>query len=365
MLIERISKNHLKQLKDFLHSLDAESLNFYTRWRLNFDPETISNSIISSNLSNKEIGYVAIIDNKIIGYEHMNFQSVFRTDSVSEGGIVLKKFAGKGVGSLLKKQCIETAKNLKLNKFTATVYDDNPISLRYTKKGGYCIAGIFLNEEISNNKIRNAVYVEMPLAMKKSQEDYVAKLKYYSNFVSNFHVKHTSSQNHLILFDKDDFLEFNDKNGFPEHLFRNIFLEKIRQLNTNKLSEIICVENLTHEITVYGFVEFFQEIEKKHVGRLHIIQVNNSVEDTSNLINSLLQKISSNIQKIWVTIPESDTTLLNALYSNNFFVESIAFSEYVVDSKPTNSLCLAFHRNEIFTADMVVNSVNNIIKSNT
>jgi len=358
MIIEQISKKHLKQILNFLNSLDKESLKFYTRWRTNFDSDIISKKIIEGNKLGKEIGFVAIINKKIIGYEHMVFQSAYRKDCVSEGGIILKEYSNRGIGSLLKKECIKKAKNLKLNKFTATVYEDNIRSIRYTLKGGYCIGGIFFNEEKLDGKERNIIYVERPINLIKNQNNYIKKLQTHLN--STRYLKNEKEIDHVML-TKQAAIKI-----IKEDKIMTKELSNVNELLKDAISTVISINDNNENIIVCGFIEFFKEQEKQHIGRIHIFPMfkYNSAHVWMKIMKYFIQKTTYKIEKIWLKVPETNKNLIYCLKELGFIFESVAFDEYQINSKSINSFCMALHLKRKKRID-VVKKVNGIIENNS
>lgn len=147
MIIERISKKHSKNFLNFLEQIDKKSLTTYTRWKGRFEPKKFTKEIISDNIHGNEIGFVLLIDKKIVGYTHLNFKPHYREDVVTEGSLVLPSYSGQGIGSALKKKCVEEAFKQKILKFVAWVHEGNWISFLNAKNNGFLIAGIYFNEE--------------------------------------------------------------------------------------------------------------------------------------------------------------------------------------------------------------------------
>ena len=124
---------------------------------------TETKEIISDNIRGNEIGFVSLIDKKIVGYTHLNFKPHYREDVVTEGSLVLPYYSGQGIGSALKKKCVEEAFKQKILKFVAWVHEGNWISFLNAKNNGFLIAGIYFNEEKIHKNSKYMIYFERPI----------------------------------------------------------------------------------------------------------------------------------------------------------------------------------------------------------
>jgi len=335
MKIERIKKDHHQKFLDFLNSLDEESLNTYTRWRTNFQPEKIAKKIVSENILDKEIGWVAIEDNEIAGYEHLNFSSNIRQDVVKEGFIVGMKFMGKGIGSLLKKKCISESIDRKLHKIIALVYENNGSSLHIDLKHKFLIGGIFFNEEKFMGKSQYLIYLERPIRMQVTQDSYFDLLRYYYDKFKNKNFNKTffNSDYKIHKLDKDE-LTLYGKKIIP-------IMNKISDTS----SKIIIISSSEKKFESLGFLEFFKSKEKEHVAKF-VIHNHDKCSPTAitYLIKEVL-KLSNdfNLEKIWINLPEFNNTLIHILINFNFIIEAIAIEDCFKNGKTYNTLSLAYH----------------------
>lgn len=365
MRVEKISKINLNDLVKFIESLDDETLFTYTRWNVSFDPSSIAKKIVKDNELDTEIAWVAYIDNNIVGYQHVNFSSNYRNDVVRDGSLVLKSHSGKGIGSILKKKCVEESFKKKFYKVIASVYENNWSSLHNNLKNGFLIAGIFFNEEKSNGRKRFVISTERPIEAKITQKDIFKKLQEYSN-------KQTSSKSPKKLLNKNynikkisrlNFIKkIKDEQGsiFTEN---QIFYKSAMKLPKN-ISPIISVEFKNQGIYGYAFMEFFDQKEKSHVAKLFLkTKINSEFPYYGTILKIIeLAKICK-IEKIWINVLENNSLLINGLSATGFIVESIAFGNTIENSKPINSISFAYHLDKNLTTKDVINMMKELIHS--
>jgi len=322
-------------LSEFISTIDEESLNIYTRWRTNFQPKEIAKKIVSENILDKEIGWIVIEDDKIAGYEHLNFLPNIRKDVVKEGFIVGMKFMGKGIGSLLKKKCISESIDRKLHKIIALVYEDNWSSLHIDLKHEFLIGGIFFNEEKLMGKSRYLVYLERPIRIQVTQDSYFDLLQsYYEKFKNkNFNKTFFNADYKIHKLDKDELTLYDDK------------LIPIINKISDTSSKIITISSSEKKFESLGFLEFFNSKEKEHVAKF-VIHNHDACSPTAiiYLIKEVL-KLSNdiNLEKIWINLPEFNYTLIHILINFNFIIEAIAIEDCFKNGKAYNTLSLAYH----------------------
>jgi len=322
-------------LSEFISTIDEESLNTYTRWRIKFPPEKIAKKIVSENILDKEIGWLAIEDDKIAGYEHLNFSPNIRQDVAREGFIVGMKFVGKGIGSLLTKKCISESIDQKLHKIIALVYENNWSSLHIHLKHEFLIGGIFFNEEKLMGKSRYLVYLERPIRMQVTQDSYFDLLQYYHEKFKNkiFNKTFFNSDYKIHKIDKDELTLYGDK------------LIPIMNKISDTSSKIIIISSSEKKFESLGFLEFFKSKEKEHVAKF-VIHNHDECSPTAiiYLIKEVL-KLSNdiNLEKIWINLPEFNNTLIHILINFNFIIEAIAIEDCFKNGKAYNTLSLAYH----------------------
>ena len=350
MNIVPIKKTHKTMLINFIKSLDDESLKTYTRWRLNFVPDRIADNIISENELGSEIGWIILSNDQIVGYEHLNFKHDFRSDIVREGFIVHPQFSGQGIGSILKQKCIEEAKICDLHKIIALIYEDNWSSLHIDLKNDFCIAGIFYNEEKISGKPRYVIYLERSIKENLTQEKYFSLFEetnfLFQNIKKNSDFSHSSIL-HTTIMTRNEFLKLYEKN--KKTILKNLNKDiKTQQLFSKIPSNSTLVVTLTEDQELISFLslESFTEKEKSHVSRIQITEINKNISNMSYLYiihESLNLSKKMGLEKIWITVPETNFTLIKILNQHEFVLEAISMNDLLLDNKPVNLLSFAFH----------------------
>lgn len=344
MKIEFLKEKHLEQFAIFLNSLDKSTLSTYTRWGTLFDSIEISKNIIKNINRGNEIAWIALIDEKIVGYQHINFLSENRLDVVRDGSLVLKKFSGIGIGSQLKKHCISFCKKKNLFKIIATVYEENYSSLHSNLKNGFLISGVFFNEEKINGKTRNVISMECPILLKTSQENYLLKIRNLGH--SSFKPIKRNGNQKFCLFAKKTILNKLRNNDLKiTHKKKKSFLKKISSITDSKI--LVCTKE--YNIIAIGAFEFFKNPNKSHVSKIIIHSISNSQYLYNVLIHELINiGKHKNLEKIWINIPETDLNLLNSLIQNGFILESVFSQHKIIKKIPVDILAFSYHYTKKF-----------------
>lgn len=86
--------------------------------------------------------YFAVIDNKVVGYLKLNFDSSQSEiqDSISleiERIYVLQEYHGKKVGQVLYEKAMQVAEDKKVNCVWLGVWEENPRAIRFYQKNGF------------------------------------------------------------------------------------------------------------------------------------------------------------------------------------------------------------------------------------
>lgn len=366
MKIERIKKDHHQKFLDFLNSLGEESLTTYTRWRTGFEPKKLTKKIISDNIKGNEIGFVSLIDNKIVGYTHLNFKPQYREDVVTEGSLVLLSYSGKGIGSALKKKCVEEAFKQKILKFVAWVHEGNWISFVNCKNNGFLIAGIYFNEEKINKNSNYMISFERPILLKVKQIDYLQKIKSLMTIAKRIpkNLKTKNEKLTFVIFNKNTF--FKKSNSKLKHL--DLDFKLLRHKITKNNFPLIVILNEKNNPICYGHYDFFTVPEKRHVARIlvHDLRKTRSFKAYDLLLSKLVEFIPIyNLEKVWINLPENNSKLFYALINNKFIVEGISFKEIKLKNKSINSISMAYHSKKKISHNIVIGKMEKLIKKSS
>lgn len=325
--IEQLSASHKHMFLNFVQSLDSVSLSTYTRWKTSIDPHKIVKEIIENITFGKELAWVAIENNEIVGYEHVNFREDLRNDVLTEGSLVLDKCSGRGIGSELKKKCNEDCFKRQFFKLVALIHEGNLISMYNALNNGFLIAGIFFNAAKKEGRSLYMIYFERPLKLQSTQSTYLNKLQKFS-----------------VL--KPIVRKSQNKKSFEIEIISNYDSQKNLIPNTivsHNISPII-VAKKNGKIINYCYLEYFDYFERKHVAKLHIQQNVKNISSYDLVISTLLKyHVKNNIEKIWINVHEIKSTLIQILTNLGFIVEGIAMGHTIIDSKEVNDVLLALH----------------------
>ena len=150
--IKRADISNIKDIQDLNHQLfELEFNNFDSSLKVGWTYEKEGTDYFTEMLNN-EVVYIALIENKIVGYlaGSVNIQNSYVTKSLAEvdNMFILEDYRKYGIGSKLmnefKKYCIQN--NIEELKVTASAKNSNAIN--FYKKNGFNEFEITLKQEI-------------------------------------------------------------------------------------------------------------------------------------------------------------------------------------------------------------------------
>jgi len=170
MKVKILKPKHEFLLQEFFLNLDSCSLNLMNRFGTTINGDNVSMIALEQTRKTikEEIGFIALIKNKIIGYSFLRLnEQKERKHLASFGIIVLKEFQNKGIGTNLIKFTIQKAKQLKLKKIWLITRQDNFKAKNLYESFGFITEGFFGGNIKQDNKFLGEYSLALFLDEKK------------------------------------------------------------------------------------------------------------------------------------------------------------------------------------------------------
>ena len=170
MNIRELKRTDKKLLREFLLSLSPTTLLFWNRFGTKINRKKAEKIAKQQMLMDKkkERGFVAVINNKVVGYAYLRFfpDKPQKKFTASLGIVVSDKYQGMGIGKKLMEHLINFSKKIGLKKIWLATYFDNIRALHIYKKYGFEVEGIFMYDEFFGKTPKHVV--SMALFLDKS-----------------------------------------------------------------------------------------------------------------------------------------------------------------------------------------------------
>lgn len=184
--IRILKRSDKDKLKDFLLSLSENTLLNWNRFGYKIS-ELKAKEIACEQVnlsSKKELGFVSIFNDKIVGYGYLRFftDKPQKKYTTSLGIIISNKYQCMGLGTTMMEHLIKIAKKLEMKKIWLATYSDNFDAYRFYKKFNFEIEGIFMYDEYFGNKPRHVISMALFLdnsiiSSSKKRDDIISKLE--------------------------------------------------------------------------------------------------------------------------------------------------------------------------------------------
>lgn len=153
MLFKKKEVVPLEELVGFFSGLDEDTIYNYGRWSFEEHKEggrKLVSKIIRDPL---EFGVVAIEDEEVVGYGHLNlFEKFSRRYQASIGLVIHQDYQRAGRGTALLRYLLVDARLRGLKKVWAHIHEDNTGSLSlFLRKFKFEKEGLFRDDEWFNN----------------------------------------------------------------------------------------------------------------------------------------------------------------------------------------------------------------------
>lgn len=122
----------------------------------------MSQEFVKSNLKNNMPHFIAVSDDKVVGWCDIVASSKPVLKHSGTLGIgVLSGYRGLGIGKALIQTAINKAKEIGLTRIELTVREHNATAIELYKKIGFEIEGLHRNAVLIDNKYENQVFMAL------------------------------------------------------------------------------------------------------------------------------------------------------------------------------------------------------------
>lgn len=173
--------------------LESANSNDFRNFLLNLSKKTLQNFNYFGNISQNnvdeivknelnrtdKIKFFTFIENELIAYSFLTlFEKSTKKHNCILGIVISDLSQEKGIGKEICQQMIQKGWDSNLEKIWLTVREENKKAIKLYKSLGFHVEGIFLNDEIENEKYQNIVSMAIFKNKKSIMEE---RLKIWKN----------------------------------------------------------------------------------------------------------------------------------------------------------------------------------------
>lgn len=316
--IKRADISNLKDIQDLNHQLfELEFNNFDPSLKVGWTFEKEGKDYFTDMLNN-EIVYIALAENKIVGYlaGGVNIQNSYVTKSLAEvdNMFIFEEYRKYGIGSKLmnefKQYCIQN--NIEELKVTASAKNSNAI--KFYKKNGFYDFELTLKQVLkSNNSNKANIFV-------------LHSLNGDTVNIWGKDIKETYNSHNIEVF----LPEFPIRAESSYDRFKEILGEYFKNKTLNENSIVIC-----HSIGNAYFIRFCQEMN--YIPKAYIAVAPGAVYDIPSNRNDYIVKVKAQAycKEEHLNFVKNIDTIKYCLYSDEDEPKEEMFKKFVED---TNSI---------------------------
>lgn len=167
IVIKMLEPSDEDRLARFFCSLDDEIFINWNRFG-KINEEKLAIQVAKKQVSlplTREVGFVALKESVIVGYGYLRFfpEKPQKRYTASLGIVIQTAFQKRGIGSKLLYTLIDYATKRNLKKIWLATYSDNIEALRFYRRFGFEVEGIFMYDEYFDSFPRHVVSMALYL----------------------------------------------------------------------------------------------------------------------------------------------------------------------------------------------------------